>query len=206
VPPVPDLSRCVFASGNRGKLREVREILSGLGMAIVPQTELGISGAEETGDSFVENALLKARHAAQLSGLPAIADDSGLVVDALDGRPGVRSARYAGANASDAENIAKLLDELRQVPPAKRQARFHCAAVLVDPGGRIEPLVVEETWSGLILTAPTGTGGFGYDPVFQDLASGKAAAEMSVAEKNAVSHRGKALRRLAIAIERTATG
>lgn len=192
----PDFSRCVLASSNLGKLREVAGILGALGIEIIAQSELAIEGADETGSTFIENALLKARHAASLAGLPAIADDSGLVVDALDGRPGVRSARYAGAGASDSQNIEKLLEELHDVPSDQRQASFHCAAVLVWPDDAFEPIIVQEKWCGVILREPRGKQGFGYDPVFFDPGIGKSAAEMTSAEKNAASHRGKALRRL----------
>lgn len=195
-----DLPRCVFASGNRGKLREIREILANTGITIVAQSELGIESAAESGDTFVANALLKARHAAKLSRLPAIADDSGLVVDALGGRPGVHSARYAGPDATDEQNIDKLLLELRDVPEHRRQAHFHCAVVLVTPDDRVDPVIAEGSWFGSILPERSGSGGFGYDPVFLDPVSGKAAAQMSTEEKNAVSHRGKALRLLAAAM------
>jgi XTP/dITP diphosphohydrolase len=204
VPRVPDISRCVFASGNPGKLREMREILASAGITditIVAQSELGIEGAEETGETFAENAMLKARHAARQSGLPAIADDSGLVVDALGGRPGVHSARFAGEGASDTQNIARLLEALRGVPEEERQAHFHCTAVLLAPGNEFQPVIAEGDWPGLILLSPAGTGGFGYDPVFFDPVAGKAAAQMSTQQKNTVSHRGKALRRLAAALQ-----
>lgn len=203
---LPDISRCVFASGNRGKLREIRRFLADTGITLVAQSELGIKGAEETADTFVENALLKARHAALLSGLPAIADDSGLVVDFLGGRPGVHSARFAGDGASDEQNIAKLLNDLRGVPEQQRQAHFHCSVVLVAPGEGFDPLVAEGEWSGLILSSPSGHGGFGYDPVFMDARTGKIAAHMTAEEKNAVSHRGKALRLLAAALQPTGNG
>jgi XTP/dITP diphosphohydrolase len=197
---LPDLSRCIFASGNRGKLLEIREILAHTGITIVAQSEFGIEGAEESGDTFVVNALLKARHAAELSRLPAIADDSGLVVDALGGRPGVHSARYAGPDASDEQNIAKLLVELRDVPAQRRQAHFHCAAVLVFPHDRVDPVIAEGSWFGTVLRERSGSGGFGYDPVFMDPVTGKVAAQMTPGEKNAVSHRGKAFRLLAAAV------
>jgi XTP/dITP diphosphohydrolase len=206
VPPTPELARCVVASGNRGKLREIEYLLAGLGIRFATQAELGIRGADETGKTFAENALLKARHAVQASGLPAIADDSGLSVKALDGRPGVRSARYAGANATDQENIAKLLEELREIPPDQRRASFHCAAVLVMPDSGAAPIVALGEWSGRILEAPVGTSGFGYDPVFFDEQLGKSAAEMTTDEKNAVSHRGKALRQLASRLRREGAG
>ncbi len=202
----PDFFRYVFASSNRGKLRELQAILGPLGFTIVAQSDLGIDDAAETATTFAGNALLKARHAARRSGLPAIADDSGLCVDALGGRPGVRSARYAGINASDSDNVRKLLAELRDVPEDQRQATFHCAAVLVTPDDSIEPLLAEEEWHGVILPEPAGTGGFGYDPVFYDPAIGKGAAELTTDEKNEVSHRGRALRLLASRLKRVAPG
>jgi XTP/dITP diphosphohydrolase len=202
----PDFSRCVFASSNRGKLREVEAVLGPLGLTILPQSELGIDSVAETAATFAGNALLKARHAARSSGLPAIADDSGLCVDALGGRPGVQSARYAGPDSSDSDNVRKLLAELRGVPADQRQARFHCAAVLVTPDDSIGPVLAEEEWHGLILMEPAGTGGFGYDPVFYDPAIGKGAAEMTTEEKNKVSHRGKALRLLASRLQSVAPG
>jgi len=188
--------RIVLASGNPGKVREIRRILGEFGVEIVPQTELGVGDADETGSSFVENALIKARHAADLTGLPAIADDSGLVVDALDGRPGVYSARYAGARASDDDNIEKLLRELHGVPDDKRTAAFHCCAVYVSADDSTS-LVAEGRWQGRILGERRGSGGFGYDPVFFDPECGRSAAELGPELKNARSHRGKALAALA---------
>ena len=193
-------SRCVFASDNPGKIAEVARILDGLGITVVPQSAFGTRSAAETGSTFVENALIKARHAARVSGLPAIADDSGLEVDALDGQPGVRSARYAGDGASDAENVDKLLRELEGVDDDGRSGRFRCAAVLVSPGEPELKLVAEGSWEGRILKARRGEGGFGYDPVFLDPESGRGAAELSPDEKNARSHRGEALRELAALI------
>ena len=188
--------RIVLASGNPGKVREIRRILGEFGVEIVPQTELGVGDADETGSSFVENALIKARHAADLTGLPAIADDSGLVVDALDGRPGVYSARYAGVRASDDDNIEKLLRELHGVPDDKRTAAFHCCAVYVSADNSTS-LVAEGRWQGRILGERRGSGGFGYDPVFFDPECGRSAAELGPELKNARSHRGKALAALA---------
>ena len=188
--------RIVLASGNPGKVREIRRILGEFGVEIVPQTELGVGDADETGSSFVENALIKARHAADLTGLPAIADDSGLVVDALDGRPGVYSARYAGARASDDDNIEKLLRELHGVPDDKRTAAFHSCAVYVSADDSTS-LVAEGRWQGRILGERRGSGGFGYDPVFFDPECGRSAAELGPELKNARSHRGKALAALA---------
>ena len=186
----------ILASGNAGKIREIEAIFSALGVAIMPQGALDIESPEETGETFIENALLKARHAAAVSGLPAIADDSGICVDALHGRPGVRSARYAGDDATDVENVDRLLEEMATVPEGKRDAGFHCAAVLVFPDTSKAPLVVEAVWRGEIAQGRVGAGGFGYDPVFLDKNAGKTGAQMSRDEKNEVSHRGKAFREL----------
>lgn len=194
VPGLPE--KIVLASGNRGKLREIRRILGDFGIVVVPQADYGVVDADETGTSFVENALIKARHAAAATGLPAIADDSGLAVDALDGRPGVHSARYAGPGATDDANIDRLLAELGGVPEAVRGAAFHCAACYVVPGGA-EDLVATGQWRGRILDARRGDGGFGYDPVFYVPGLGRTSAEMDAAEKNRLSHRGQALRELA---------
>ena len=185
----------VVATGNPGKLREIERLPAGLGINVVSQSVYGIAEAEETGTSFVENALIKARHAAAATGLAAIADDSGLVVEALGGRPGVRSARFAGEAADDGANIDKLLSELAEVPDDARAAAFHCAAVFVTPG-ESEPVIASGEWRGRILREPRGSGGFGYDPVFFDTELGRSAAQLSPAEKNARSHRGKALRAL----------
>jgi XTP/dITP diphosphohydrolase len=188
--------KVVLATGNPGKVREIQRILGDLGVAVVPQSEFGVSDAEESGTSFVENALIKARHASVMTGLPAIADDSGLVVDALDGRPGVYSARYSGADATDESNIDKLLRELLGVPGEKRTAAFHCCAVFVSADDTTS-LVAEGQWTGRILEQRRGTGGFGYDPVFFDPECGRTAAELGPELKNARSHRGKALAALA---------
>ena len=185
-----------MASGNAGKLREISRILAELDVVVVPQSDFAISDAEETGATFAANALIKARHAVAGSGLPAIADDSGLVVAALDGRPGVFSARYAGPDADDAANIAKLLQELQHVPDEQRAAAFHCTACLLMADGS-EPVFATGEWRGVILRAPRGSGGFGYDPVFYDPELQRSAAELRAAEKDARSHRGKALRELA---------
>lgn len=174
-----------------GKLREIMRLLSEVDAQIVPQSEFGVRAAEETGTSFAENALIKARHAAAVAGLPAIADDSGLVVAALNGRPGVYSARYSGPDATDDANIDKLLAEMRDLPEASRGAAFQCVACFVMPDDP-EPLIAEGQWRGRILEERRGDRGFGYDPVFFDPESGKSAAELSAAGKNARSHRGKA--------------
>lgn len=192
--PMP--AKIVLATGNPGKLGEIQRILGDLGVEIIPQTELGVDDADETGESFVENALIKARHASLLTGLPAIADDSGLVVDALDGRPGVYSARYSGADATDESNIDKLLQEMRGIPGERRTAAFHCCAVFVSTDDSTS-LVAEGRWTGRILEQRRGTGGFGYDPVFFDPECGRTAAELGPELKNVRSHRGKALSALA---------
>jgi XTP/dITP diphosphohydrolase len=188
--------RLVLASGNAGKVAEIREILADTGIELVAQTALGVADAEETASTFVENAILKARHAARASGLPALGDDSGICVDALGGAPGLRSARYAGAHGDAAANIAKLLDALRDVPDPQRTAHFHCSIVVLRHADDPAPLVAEGRWHGTILHAPRGNGGFGYDPVFFDPAFGKSAAELDAATKNRVSHRGQALAKL----------
>ena len=186
----------VLASGNPGKLRELAALLAPLSVSLIPQAELGITAVPETGATFLANALLKARHAAASARLPALADDSGLEVVALGGRPGVKSARYAGEGASDAENLERLLEELRGVPPAQRRARYQCVIVLLRASEDPQPLIARGSWEGQIATAPRGSGGFGYDPVFVPEGSGRTAAELDPAEKNAVSHRGRALREL----------
>lgn len=189
-------NRIVIASGNEGKVREIGSILENLNIEIVKQAELNIASVPETGLTFVDNALIKARHAARQSGLPAIADDSGLVVNALDGRPGVLSARYAGPAASDDDNVEKLLEELADVSGDERSAHYECAAVWVSPDETVLPLIAEGQWHGRIIHQRRGDSGFGYDPVFLDTAVNKTGAEMSMEEKNRRSHRGKAFRRL----------
>jgi len=193
---VPAVTRIVLASSNPGKIREIADLFADLGITVIPQSDLNIESPPETGVTFVENALIKARYAAQQSGMPAMADDSGIAVDALDGNPGVYSARYAGANATEEQNLDKLLDEMSDITDADRGAGFHCAAVLVCPDETCEPLVVEAVWRGTVLRQRQGVAGFGYDPVFYDAAAGKTGAQMSREEKNAVSHRGKAFRQL----------
>lgn len=194
--------KLVLASGNRGKLAEMREILAGLDVELVAQGELGVGEAEENGATFVENALLKARHAARISGLPALGDDSGLCVDALGGAPGLYSARYAGAHGGAAANIAKLLEALHGLPTPRRTAHFHCAIALLRHADDPAPLIAEGRWHGRILEAPRGTSGFGYDPVFFDPALAQGAAELDAATKNRVSHRGRALARLRELLDR----
>lgn len=186
----------VLATGNRGKLAEFQQMLRDSGYALRAQSDFGIEAAEETGTTFEANALLKARHAARLTGLPALADDSGLEVDALDGAPGVWSARYAGEGAGDAANTAKLLAALAGVPAARRGARFRCVIAFVRDADDPAPQLAQGRWEGRIVEAPRGKGGFGYDPVFLDEASGLTAAELDAVAKNARSHRGAALRDL----------
>ena len=188
--------RIVIATANIGKLAEIRRILGGSDFSIASQADFDIEPVEETGDTFLANALLKARHVASETGLIAIADDSGLAVDALNGEPGVRSARYAGDNASDEQNLAKLLQSLRTVESSLRDASFHCAAVVVFPEEDKQPLVAVGEWRGRIARDRSGDGGFGYDPVFFDPRLGKCAAQMTAEEKNACSHRGQAFRRI----------
>ena len=192
--------KAVLASGNAGKVREFAALLAARDIEVIPQTAFGVETAEETGTTFLENALLKARHAAAKAGLPALADDSGLEVDALGGRPGVRSARYAGEHASDADNLSLLLRELAQVPDERRTARFRCVLVFIREPADPQAVVATGVWEGRVLRAPRGVGGFGYDPVFQPLGLERSAAELSAAEKNGVSHRAQALRALLAAL------
>lgn len=190
------LRRLVVATGNRGKLAEIREVLAGTGIELVAQSELGISDADETGTTFVENALIKARHASRVSGLPALGDDSGICVDALSGAPGLISARYAGAHGDGVANIVKLLGALEGIEDARRGAHFHCTIVLLQTADDPAPMIAEGRWNGRILHAPRGENGFGYDPIFFDPVLGKGAAELDPDVKNRVSHRGQALARL----------
>ncbi|HEV7357825.1 MAG TPA: RdgB/HAM1 family non-canonical purine NTP pyrophosphatase [Steroidobacteraceae bacterium] len=186
----------VVATANPGKLREFRALLAGLPFELTSLAELTLPSPQETGRTFLDNALLKARHAAALSGCAAVADDSGLEVDALDAAPGIYSARYAGADANDGANNAKLIRELTGVPLERRQARYRCALVFVAAAQSAAPLVAEATWEGFILDTPRGTGGFGYDPYFWLPNLSKSAAELDPEEKNRLSHRGKAMRAL----------
>lgn len=190
------MQKVVLATGNAGKVRELADLLEGFGLNVVAQTELGVDSADETGLTFIENAILKARHAAQATGLPAIADDSGLAVDALGGAPGIYSARYAGIDASDRQNLEKLLDALKEVPDGKRQAQFHCVLVYMRHADDPTPLVCHGSWAGEITRTPAGEGGFGYDPIFFVPSEGKTAAEMTRDEKRGLSHRGQALKLL----------
>jgi XTP/dITP diphosphohydrolase len=190
--------RVVLATGNQGKLRELQALLAPLACEVLPQSAFTSASVEETGLTFVENALLKARHAAQASGLAAIADDSGLEVDALHGEPGIRSARYAGDGASDAQNLQKLLAELRARPGASRAARYRCALVFMRWTEDPAPLICQASWEGRIIDTPRGSGGFGYDPIFELPGRGVTAAELPAGEKNRLSHRGRALQELVL--------
>nr|WP_063572893.1 RdgB/HAM1 family non-canonical purine NTP pyrophosphatase [Luteibacter rhizovicinus] len=185
--------RLVLASGNAGKVVELEQLLAGSGVQLVPQTALGVSDAEETGLTFVENALIKARHAARVTGMPALADDSGICVDFLGGAPGLYAARYAGKHGDSAANNAKLLHELAGVPTEKRGAYFIAVLVVLRHADDPAPLIAEGRWPGRILEAPRGEGGFGYDPLFLPAGHDLGAAELDPAVKNRLSHRGQAL-------------
>ena len=187
------MKRLVLASGNAGKLRELTAILEDLGYELVPQSAFNISAAAETGTTFVENAIIKARHAAEHSGLPALADDSGIEVDALDGAPGVYSARFAGANASDADNNLLLVERMKSVAENDRTARYRAVIVMLRHAADPSPLICEGSWEGRIQLEPAGDGGFGYDPYFYLPELGCTSAELSADEKNRRSHRGQAL-------------
>ena len=187
----------VLASGNQGKLREFQHLLANLNIDMLPQSQFNVDSVEETGLTFVENAILKARHAAKISGLPAIADDSGIEVDALNGQPGIYSARYAGEEASDAENNAKLLKNLEGLQEAQRTARFHCVLVYLRHGDDPTPLVCHGAWEGRILEAPSGDHGFGYDPLFYVPSEGCSTADLPKDVKNSISHRAIAMAKLA---------
>lgn len=186
----------VLASGNTGKLREFKELLAPLGYDVMAQSTFDVPEVEETGLTFVENALLKAREACRVSGLAALADDSGIEVDALSGQPGITSARFAGEPKSDQRNNQHLLDLLAGIPPDQRTARYWCVVVLMRHAEDPVPIIVQRSWEGAILAEPSGEGGFGYDPLFQVKGVGKTAAELDAAQKNRLSHRGRATRRL----------
>ena len=186
----------MLASGNRGKAAEIGALLAPVGIEVVAQSAFGLSGADETGLTFLENALLKARHASAGSGLPAIADDSGLVVDALGGEPGVHSARYAGPEADDAANNRKLLEAMAGVEAPNRTARFVCVIVMLRQPLDPLPLICQGTWEGSILDAPRGSAGFGYDPLFLPAGGDRSSAELAPGEKNRISHRARALEQL----------
>lgn len=190
------MKKVVLASSNAGKVREINQLLANIEIEAVPQSAFGVLEAEETGLTFVENAIIKARHACHHTGLPAIADDSGLEVDALHGAPGIYSARYAGPEASDARNLDKLLHELERVPEAGRSARFQCLMVYMRHPQDPTPIICQGTWDGRILFAPRGSGGFGYDPVFYVPGEDRSSAELPPEVKNRLSHRGQALQKL----------
>ncbi len=198
------MKRLVLASNNAGKAREIGAMLAGLEIEVLPQSQFGVADVEENGLTFVENAILKAREAARVSGLPALADDSGLEVDALRGAPGIYSARYAGVPGDDAANNAKLLAALAEVPDAERGARFQCLLVLMRHGDDPTPWIFQGTWEGRILHAPCGDNGFGYDPLFFVPDQGCASAELPAEVKNRLSHRGQALRRFVERLQRDA--
>lgn len=187
------MRRVVLASANAGKLRELNALLAPHGLDVVPQSQFEIPSIEENGESFVENAIIKARHAARLSGLAAIADDSGLMVDALDGAPGIYSARYAGEGASDSENLELLLHNMRDIPDPRRGARFVSLVVYMNDPQDPCPVVCEGIWSGRLSHAPRGDGGFGYDPVFYPNDCECTSAELEPAHKNTISHRARAM-------------
>jgi XTP/dITP diphosphohydrolase len=193
------LSRLVLASSNDGKLREFRRLLAPLGIEVIAQAELGIAEADEPHATFVENALEKARHASRAARLPALADDSGLCVDALDGAPGVQSARYAGEPRSDARNNAKLVSALAGI--ADRRAHYACVLALVRHAADPEPIIAQGDWHGTIIDSPRGAGGFGYDPHFLDPETGLTGAELPLEKKNTLSHRGHAMRALIARLE-----
>jgi len=194
-------SKIVLASGNKGKLKEFNQVLGELGVNVVPQSDYQVPDADETGLSFVENAILKARHACQLTGLPALADDSGLEVDALLGAPGIYSARFAGPGASDADNNRKLLLQLEGKVGNERSARFRCVLVYMRHAEDPTPLICQGTWDGLILDAARGDNGFGYDPLFMVPELAKASAELTPEQKNSRSHRGQAVKQLIESIQ-----
>jgi XTP/dITP diphosphohydrolase len=190
------MTKLVVASSNPGKLRELSQLFEGLGYKLYPQSELGVVEVPETGSTFVENAIIKARNAAQHTGFAAIADDSGIEVDALSGEPGVFSARFAGTEASDEANNALLVEKIRAFPEQQRSARYHAVIVFMRSSADPSPIICEGSWEGRILLEPQGQGGFGYDPYFYLPELGCTSAELSAERKNQLSHRGKALREL----------
>nr|WP_321242565.1 RdgB/HAM1 family non-canonical purine NTP pyrophosphatase [uncultured Tolumonas sp.] len=195
------MEKVVLATGNKKKVEELNALLADLNYAVVPQSEFNVESVPETGTTFVENAIIKARHAARITGLPAIADDSGIEVDALLGRPGVYSARYAGEDASDQDNLEKLLEEMNGVPPVLRTARYWCVLVYMRHADDPTPIICQASWEGSLATEPSGENGFGYDPIFNVPDLDCTAAELEPATKNCLSHRGKALAQLAKALQ-----
>lgn len=195
------MSKLVLATGNQGKVKEMADLLADFGFDVVAQSDYNVSSVAETGTTFIENAIIKARHAAKETGLPAIADDSGLEVDYLNGAPGIYSARFAGEDASDADNIDKLLAEMKDIPAEQRTARFHCVLVMMRHENDPTPLVCHGSWEGSILTERHGENGFGYDPVFWVPEDQCASAQLPPARKKQLSHRGKALQQLFSALK-----
>ena len=195
------MSKLVLATGNQGKVKEMSNLLADFGFDVVAQSDYNVSSVAETGTTFIENAIIKARHAAKETGLPAIADDSGLEVDYLNGAPGIYSARFAGEDASDADNIDKLLAEMKDIPAEQRTARFHCVLVMIRHENDPTPLVCHGSWEGSILTERHGENGFGYDPVFWVPEDQCASAQLPPARKKQLSHRGKALQQLFSALK-----
>lgn len=194
------MTKLVLASGNKGKVAEINALLGNQGLTVIPQSQFQLQEAEETGLTFVENAIIKARHAAELTGLPALADDSGLEVDAQQGAPGIWSSRYAGINATDQDNVDKLLQALTDIPESGRSARFQCVMVLMRHAKDPTPLICQGTWEGQILFETRGNNGFGYDPVFYVPEHHCASAELAPEVKNRISHRGQALAKLIAAL------
>lgn len=190
------MKKIVLATNNQGKVKELQELLASAGFNVVAQSEYQVPDADETGLTFIENAIIKARHTAELTGLPAIADDSGLAVDALGGAPGIYSARYSGEGATDQKNNQKLLEALSNVPPEKRTAYFYCALVFMRHANDPTPIICLGKWNGTILNAPSGQGGFGYDPLFYVPELGCSAADLTREHKSKISHRGQALTEL----------
>ena len=195
------MTNIILATGNQGKIKELAAMVAGLPLQLIPQDQFNVSEVAETGTTFVENAIIKARHAATTSGLPAIADDSGLAVHALKGEPGVYSARYAGENATDSDNIHKLLKEMQQVPETQRTASFLCVLVFMQHANDPTPIICQGEWTGRILNTPQGKQGFGYDPVFWVPSHHQSAAQLSPEIKNQLSHRSKALHQLVTQLE-----
>ena len=195
------MEKVVLATGNKKKVEELNALLADVNYTVVPQSEFNVESVPETGTTFVENAIIKARHAARITGLPAIADDSGIEVDALLGRPGVYSARYAGEDASDQDNLEKLLEEMTGVPPVLRSARYWCVLVYMRHADDPTPIICQASWEGSLTTEPKGENGFGYDPIFNVPEMGCTAAELDPATKNSLSHLGKVLAQLAKALQ-----
>lgn len=201
------MQKIVLASNNKGKVREFGEMLATINLEVLPQATFNIEDADETGLTFVENAIIKARHASAIAGLPAIADDSGLEVDFLNGAPGIYSARYsdmekAGKNATDEKNLQKLLDDLKGVPAEKRTARFQCVLVYMRHAKDPTPIICQGAWEGIITTEKHGENGFGYDPIFHVPTHHCSSAQLSSEEKHALSHRGQALKKLLVALKK----